>query len=361
MSATGCPKRMAFGPCGGVRADLACEVDARPCPFVTPPSASAPASAEAAPAPAGRGLRRPIGLPDPAIVVDVRAPSMWAGDDRALWRRIATTVAGCSALIGEHADNPQRHEDTGRLPPDEAVAILHDEGVPAIVTVTGRDRDGVDARRLVEHYGRAGASAIHCVTGDHPAALGIDRPTWFGSESMRLVALPAEVGLPATVAESPSAPGDRPARVLAKQRAGASACILNHGGGARELVDFVDRCRAIGVDLPMVAPVPMVADKQAALGLAAFPGIHLPAGHLQRILDAAAPAEEALALARDLAGQLIGSGRFAGINLSGGASGTTPDERLEMTGRFIDAVRDASAATEADRAARVPLPTEEEP
>jgi hypothetical protein len=28
-----CPKRMVFGPCGGVRPDHSCEVDSRRCPF----------------------------------------------------------------------------------------------------------------------------------------------------------------------------------------------------------------------------------------------------------------------------------------------------------------------------------------
>src|SRR3954454_22968755 len=28
-----CPKRMTYGQCGGVRADLSCEIDPRPCPF----------------------------------------------------------------------------------------------------------------------------------------------------------------------------------------------------------------------------------------------------------------------------------------------------------------------------------------
>ncbi|MEZ5234544.1 MAG: hypothetical protein R2749_17825 [Acidimicrobiales bacterium] len=39
------------------------------------------------------------------------------------------------------------------------------------------------------------------------------------------------------------------------------------------------------------------------------------------------------------------SGRFAGVNLSGGAAGITPDERLAATAAFITATRAALAAS----------------
>ena len=41
--AAGCPKRMVHGPCGGVRADLSCELGDRPCPFATAPPVPWPA------------------------------------------------------------------------------------------------------------------------------------------------------------------------------------------------------------------------------------------------------------------------------------------------------------------------------
>src|SRR4051794_41975088 len=59
-----CPKRMEYGPCGGVRDDLTCEMAARPCPFAAtgevvawsgsaPRPAPASALLAAAPAPPG--------------------------------------------------------------------------------------------------------------------------------------------------------------------------------------------------------------------------------------------------------------------------------------------------------------------
>jgi hypothetical protein len=44
---------------------------------------------------------------------------------------------------------------------------------------------------------------------------------------------------------------------------------------------------------------------------------------------------------RSLIDAVAASGRFAGINLSGGAGGLDPWERLELTGRFIAHARSA--------------------
>ncbi len=332
MDDVDCPKAMTHGPCGGVRLGGGCEVDQRPCPFMG-----------LALVPGPRRRTTPLGLEAPAIIVDVRAPLDWRGDSRALWRRTAATLAGCVALIGEHVDNPVQLDDSGALAPDEVVGILGDAGVPAIVTITGRDRDQSSARRLVERYRAAGAHAIHCVTGDHPAALGIDRPASFGTESVALLAATSVLRAPATVAESPDSLGPRAQRLALKAAAGASGCILNHGGDADELVAFADAARAAGADLPLFAPVPMVADRRSAVGLAGFPGVRLPTGYLEDIIDAAHPDERGLALAVDLTTTLMRSGRFAGINLSGGAGGSTPNERLDMTARFITAVHAAMA------------------
>ena len=52
----GCPKRMVFGPCGGVRADGGCEMIAIPCVFA--------------------GLPEPVPWPD-AMEPGRRAPRPW--------------------------------------------------------------------------------------------------------------------------------------------------------------------------------------------------------------------------------------------------------------------------------------------
>lgn len=266
-------------------------------------------------------------------------PSTWSGDERRLWHRIATGLGDCVALIGEHVDNSRRDDDAGPIEAAVAVEILASHHVPVIVTVTGRDRDLEAARSQMVRLAAAGASAVHCVTGDHPAALGIDRSAWFGAEAVTLARLATDLGLVATVGESPASPGRRAERVAIKAAAGASVCVLNHAGDVAELVAFADECRQLGTTIAMVAPIPMVGDLAALAGLAQFPGLRVPdrfgeimagsSDHVQAAVDAAAA----------MAAELAVSGRFVGVNLSGGAAGTDPIERVETTRRFIDAIQ----------------------
>lgn len=325
-----CPKHMRFGPCGGPHFDGRCEVGPFPCPFVDRPLAEGPSAT---------GPSLAVGAASPVVLVDVRAPSPPAPSPPDLWVRTAAALQGCWALIGDHVDNPVWAGDAGYTPPEEAVATLVAGGVPTIATVTGRHHgvDGAAAR--ARSLRDAGATAVHCVTGDHPAALGIDRPVSFGAESITIVAAASTAGVPTTVAESPASPGPRVARLLAKQRAGAGAAVLNHAGPARALVAFADACADAGVDLPLVAPVPMVVDVRRAAALAAFPGLQLVPGMLDAIAGAADPLAEGLRWAGDLADELHDSGRFAGINLSGAAGGDHPYERLEVTRRFVERIR----------------------
>ncbi len=329
MTGDGCPKSMTYGPCGGVGADGSCEVDRRPCPFLGRPI----------PPPPAHDPVRFTAPADPLLVVDVRAPLGWPGDPTELWARIGDELAGCVPLLGEHVDNLPHLDDSGSLDPRRVTALLAERGVPPIVTITGREHDLDQAAQAMSALHAAGALAIHCVTGDHPAALGIDRPAAFRAESITLVGVAGLLGIPATVAESPAAPGNRAGRLVAKQRAGAAACVLNHGGDAAELTAFADAAAAAGSTLPLIAAVPMVADRDAAFALAAFPGLRLPPGYLQRIIEAPDPGE-GLRAAGELAAQLAAGGRFAGINLSGGTRSTDPWDRLALTTRFVRAVRD---------------------
>jgi methylenetetrahydrofolate reductase (NADPH) len=333
MIDTRCPKSMAFGPCGGVRHDHRCEVDDRPCPFML-------GDATTVEPPQSR-TALPLRLPNPLIVVDVRALSGWNGDARALWRHAGEALRGCVALLGEHVDNPPRHDDSGALDPVDVVELLSDSGVPVIITVTGRDRDLVAARQCFDAYRVAGAIAVHCVTGDHPAALGIDRPAWFGCESVTLLGQAHASGIAATVGESPASPGDRVGRLGLKQRAGAAACILNHHGSVDDMIRFVDACLASDVNLPLIAPVPMIGDLHSALALARFPGLRLPPDLLDRVIAAPDPATEARIAAIAMSAELSRSGRFAGVNLSGATGATDPWERLRITGDLAQRIREA--------------------
>jgi methylenetetrahydrofolate reductase (NADPH) len=327
-----CPKRMTFGPCGGVHPDGRCEVVAEPCPFLATSTWSIDPPRRAA-------ISTDFGSAVPMIVADVRAPHTWHGNLAELWTATATALSGSIALLGEHVDNRAREDDAGAMSPTSVLSIFAELGTATIATVTGRERTLDAARSLIDDYRHAGATAIHCVTGDHPAALAFDRHVEFGAEGITLAALASELGCAVTVGESPASTGMRAARVLAKQRAGASMCILNHGGAVDELTAFVDGCRAIGVTLDFVAPIPMVADARSAGALARSPGLVLPSGYLEAIVAADDPEREALRQAAAMAARLAATGRFAGINLSGSAKDDDPWQRLTSTATFVDRVR----------------------
>ena len=171
-----CPKSMQHGPCGGVHQDGGCEVDDRTCPFLRatrlPPTPRRPSV--------------PFDLAPPVILVDVRAPARWTGDTGEFWAETASALQGFAVLIGEHVDNRSHTDDAGVTDPTVVVETFAAAGVPAIVTITGRDRSLLEARAEALRLRSAGAAAIHCVTGDHPAAVGLDRPATFGAESMTL-------------------------------------------------------------------------------------------------------------------------------------------------------------------------------
>ena len=331
-----CPKQMHDGPCGGVRRDGSCEVDARPCPFLITPTISRRVDPAV-----GIDLR----LDEPVILLDVRAPGRWSGDHDRLWRATATAVGGCVALVGEHVDNARLHDDTGALAPERVIDIFRSADVPVIATVTGRDRTVETASRAIGAFRDAGVTAVHCVTGDHPAALGIDRPAEFGAEAVSLVAACIAQGVPATVAESPASPGERPARLARKQAAGASMAILNHAGEVADLCAFVVASRDAGVVMPLIAPVPMVTNPSSISALAVFPGLALPRSFVDAIVRAGESDDAGLIAGEAFIEGVASTGHFAGINLSGPAGGPDPWRRLETTERFIALARRVFAAT----------------
>lgn len=336
-----CPKHMTFGPCGGVRNDGSCEVDVRPCPFISvrPLEATATLALRKGALTAAPDLDLDLGAVP--IIVDVRYPRQLnapAGDVREWWAAAGQVLRGKWALLGEHVDGAVGHEDAGTLDPADAIDLLASAGIRTIATVTGRDRDLVEADATMRRYAAAGASAIHCVTGDHPAVLGLSRSAIFGAESMTILDTAHRLGFAATVAESPLALGDRVARLLMKQHGGASMVLLNHGGDASTMIDFANRCRSAGVRLPLVAPVAMVADLDTGRALAAFPGLQLPPGLLNAINSAEDPRALGLAQAREHTSVLAASGLFAGVNVSGGTVSPDPGLRLDLMSEFAGAV-----------------------
>ncbi|MEV1291096.1 methylenetetrahydrofolate reductase [Pseudonocardia sp. NPDC049635] len=305
-----CPKRMRFGPCGGVRPDLGCELGTGPCPFVGGPLVrwdGPPVRSVLPEALTGGG---------PVVLADLTSPPY---DARALARHARILAGACDAvLIGQYHDAPD-------FPPSQLAALVREAGGRAWVTLTCRDRNRVVLEQDVAGLAAAGADAALCVTGDARApGVRPDVTQVFDLDGTRLAGLAARAGLAAVVPEAPAAPPVelRPARLAEKQRAGAGAAVLNHAGSPARVARFVERARGHGATLPVLAGVAVFTDEPGARTLQAFPGLELDPGTVERVLGAPDPVEAGIAAAVDEALALLGVDGVAGVNLSGrGRSG----------------------------------------
>jgi methylenetetrahydrofolate reductase (NADPH) len=309
-----CPKHMVYGPCGGVRADLSCEMDARPCPFaerdeaVLWPGPAQPSSPHSS-------LLDAIGSGRPVVVTDLTLPPY---DAEMIARLTGILRESCDALlVGEHQDQPD-------FPPTLMAQLLRANGGNAWLTLTCRDRNRVVLEQELAGLERAGADGVLCVTGDGRApGVRPDVTQVFDLDGTRLAALAALHGLAVAVPESPAAaPREtRPARLLQKQHAGAHLAILNHVQSARQVRDFVRAARDLGVTLPVIAAVAVYTDTRSADVLSALPGLQLEADRVARVLGAADPERAGVESAVQEAREMLDIEQVAGVNLSGLASG----------------------------------------
>lgn len=318
-----CPKRMDYGPCGGVTDAGMCEVPGVRCPFVGVADLSWPAPACSS---------GPVELDE--FIVDLR-PDLSRPDELAEVGGIFRD-AGITALVGDHVDEPDARE-----PPEVGRALLS-AGVAAIVTLTCRTRSAEVLGDYISQLHEARVTAVHCVTGDHPAArFGATGEYDFALDSFGMVALARSLGAAVSVAESPAArPSEkRPQRLAAKARAGASVAVLNHAGAPSALVDFADATRRLAPDLALVAPVPVITDHRSAEALARFPGLVLPPGLTERILGASNPRAEGVTAAVEIGRALWASGRFAALNLSGPGADASLAERAALMAAVATSIR----------------------
>ncbi len=311
---------MTYGPCGGVGADGGCEVDGRACPFV---SAPLPEWGDAEPATRELNLRaRELAAKLAAgqvVVADFPARPL----DHESLRQCARTLTGVDAVL--LGDSPRERL---QFPPAYRARLVQDEGATAWVGLNARDRNRVALEAELGALGDLPAAAVHCVTGDHPAVGGRpDAAAVFDLDSTQLAALAADRGFTVSVGESPAAPpqGRRPARLLSKERAGASVCFVNHCGGSDAVSAFVRAGRALGATTKMIACVPLVCDRGSAAELASFRGPSLAPRDLDRIIGADDPRAAGVAVAADAGRRMLDTGLLAGVNLSGGP---TPGQEL---------------------------------
>ena len=303
---------MVFGPCGGVRPDLSCEVDSRRCPFTDPAEPRRwPGPGSTADAHPDSRLLGVIRAGRPAVLTDLSLPPY----DAAAVADIAGVLAGsCDAmLVGDHQDQPD-------FSPALMAGLLGSLGVAAWITLTCRDRNRVVLEQELSSLRHVGVDGVLCVTGDARAP-GV-RPEVtqvFDLDGTRLAALASEHGLAAAVPETPAAAPTalRPARLVEKQRAGARLAVLNHVRTAAEVSDFVRRSRDLGLTIPVIAAVTVYTDAMSAHALRGLPGLELDERRIRAVLDSPDSEESGIATAVEEAGQLLASGDVAGVNVSG--------------------------------------------
>lgn len=323
----GCPKSMAYGPCGGVNADGTCEVHPTPCVFLARelPVRWTGAAARATDPEAGSG--------DPStastlagrelVAIAARRPLVFTGFPvRALRADAVGTTA--EALIG--SVDAVLSGDAGRsrvqFPPSYRAALIGATGLRLWMGFNTRDRNRTALERELLSLRALGVAGVHCVTGDHTQTG--DRPDArpvFDLESTTTLPRAAALGLLTSFAESPAAPpiAERGARVAEKQRAGGRMCLTQYAGDAEEVAAFVALCRAAGSDVPVLPGVPLVVDREGAELLASFHAAKLPSGFIGRLFAARDVRAEGIRLAVAYGQALIATGEVGGVVIAGGA------------------------------------------
>ena len=297
-----CPKRMEFGPCGGVRPDGQCEMRSGNCAF-----------ADIVPWAGPEVTADPVRAP--AILTDFSCASFDPADVAATAAILAGT---CDAvLVGEHQNRPD-------FPPTVMSRLLLDCGVSPWITLSCRDRNRVVLEQELRGLKLTGTETVFCVTGD---GRGYDvRPDvtqTFDLDGPRLVALAASLGMTAGVPETPTAPpvDARPLRLVEKQRAGASLAVLNHVPAASAVKRFVEAARSHGLIIPVLASVAVFTDIVSAAVLQGLPGLELDDRLVADVVNAADPVEAGIEAAVAEACALLSIDGVEGVNISGLASG----------------------------------------
>lgn len=109
----------------------------------------------------------------------------------------------------------------------------------------------------------------------------------------------------------------RPLRLAQKQRAGATAAVLNHASSTSRVASFLDAAaRTQDATLPVVAAVAVYTDERCA-PVAGLPRLRLDPDRMEAVLAARDPVEAGIEAAVAEASELLSVVGVAGVNLSG--------------------------------------------
>jgi len=314
-----CPKRMEYGPCGGVAFDGSCEVDAsHRCLFLprpTVPWTGVDRSEVPSPAP------RTAAAQEILAALDTRR---WVVADLPARALSVSSIDACAAVLSGEVDAVLAG-DAGsarvQFPPAYRAHLLQRRGLRVWTGLNMRDRNRVAIEGELAALAVEGVAGVHCVTGDHTrTGHRPDAAPVFDLDSTEATALARAAGHVVSVAASPAAPpvDRRAARLREKLRAGGDVCFVNHAGGAEPVRRFIDE---VGDGIRFLPCVPVVVDRPSADLLESFTTLALPEGFLERVRGARDPRAEGIALAVALAEEMLALPGVVGVNLSGGRDG----------------------------------------
>jgi methylenetetrahydrofolate reductase (NADPH) len=231
----------------------------------------------------------------------------------------AAVLAPCcdAVLVGEHQNRPD-------FPPTLMSSLLLDAGVQPWIMLSCRDRNRIVLEQELRGLKLVGVRTVFCVTGDGRGYdVRRDVTQTFDLDGPRLVALAHELDMVAAVPETVTAPpvAARPARLVQKQRAGASVAVLNHASNPTLVAKFMTHARAAGLKLPVIAAVAVFTDVVSAAVLQGLPGLELDPRIVEEVVNAADPVEAGIEAAVGEARALLSIDGVDGVNVSGLASG----------------------------------------
>ena len=336
---SGCPKRMVYGPCGGVQRNGDCEMMAEPCVFdglaeVPNELFGDAADAGSDPLPdSGSGWKAPV------VLTDLSVPPA----DAATLRSLAMLLApSCDALlVGDH-------QDRADFPPSTLARLIADAGAVPWVTLACRDRTEVTLQQELQALALDQLATVLCVTGDGRAYdVRPEATQVFDLDGTRLAARAASLRLPVAVVESPGARpvALRPERLVRKQQVGATVAVLNHVPGAIQLAEFLHSARESGLQIPVIASVVVLTDPGSAAALVGLPGLEVDPARVEAVLSADDTVETGIAAAVQEANQLLRLPGVVGVNLSGLASARDVRTAAEIQAEIGHRIRAAQGAS----------------